>query len=79
MQCNHLKKHYVINGCSVTVSFSETSNPDLFAEIKSILLTPGASSQIRHKSMDPAMIQKKQRGRQNGTKQGLLPVPGFNG
>ena len=79
MKCDHTKKYYVIDGCRVTVSFSKTSDLELFDRVKNILLTSVESSQICGESAGGDKFKKKQRGIQCGAQQGLLPVSGFNG
>ena len=45
MVLDNVKHSYNIDGCTVTLSFSEEPNYDLFNRIKSILLSPDSVAQ----------------------------------
>ncbi len=61
MVLDNVKHSYNIDGCTVTLSFSEEPNYDLFNRIKSILLSPDSVPQNRNNTEDDDKMRESEK------------------
>ena len=59
---DHTKKYMIVDGHHITISFSESPNPDLYDCLKSILLSSGEASHNCHNPTEDDKIQQIQKG-----------------